>query len=652
MLGVREWWRHLVTLITQTARVWAFALPKVLIAWVGGWLIYQLSIELVAPIQETHPWPAVILFSLGLVCQLAGIIIAIRVAGEPAGLWDKLPPEAARIGREESLVKVVSVALLPFVGVYAAFGGIQSATYSLFIAGAIRSETILNPQSATTILDPRTAQQRLVIGAILVGCYLLRRGLEATADRTGRAFFGLLGALVEGFFAVVLVFGGSRMLGDLANWLRSRVFYGWLDDLGEAFMAWLASFHIVIPEILRLSWQFFSTQLWPLFSEALLQPLLWLAVAGMVFGTYTLSVAELWEQADRAGGHFDALRRRSARLHDLQQRGVHASAGSRRLTLEFFEVFVSDLEDRIVPFIQSLRHVLRVGLPFVGAYALIYALVSSITTASFTLVRKIVGGNYYHFWFQVDPAVDLLSGLLGQPLRLCLLAVAMTLTLKVTNQVNETEAALAAPMPGGAVRAPMPRRRLIGFWTPTLVITLASLLVAGGVIRASELGLGLHQTRVPFGQAAEMMAGQPMQVVEVSAGRQLEVNGQQYPGLQTQALFVGVLLEVVSNQRPVHSLTCELYAPDADGGHVKIDPVVDNVKITGELGFTMRGMFVFERPSDGLVGNQLRCRPYTFFISYEPELIFELGIDAARQGELALQTGVLVVPDDVSEVSR
>lgn len=652
MLGVQSWWRHLVTLISQTFRVWWAVLPKVVIAWTTGWLIYQLSIAVTAPVQETYPWPAVIIFSFGLVCQLAAIIVGIRIAGEPAGLWDKLPPAAAQIGREESLVKVVSVSLLPFVGVYAAFGGIQSATYSLFISGALESTVILNPQAATTILDPRTAQQRLVIGAVLVGCYLLRRGLEATADRTGRWFFGLLGALVEGFFSVVLIFGGSRMLGDLGEWLQERVLYGWLLALGDTFMGWLASFHIVIPQILRVGWEFLATDLWPLLSEAMLQPLLWLAVAGLVYGTYTLSVADLWQKADERDVLSNALIKRNKRLHALQQRSVHASQGSRRVAMEFFEVFVGDLEDRIIPFIQSLRHVLRVGLPFVGAYALLYSVINFLETSSFMVARQIMGGQYFHFWFRVDEGLDLIGGLLSQPLRVSLLAVAMTLTLSVNKKVDAEEAALASDAPGGAIRAPQPRRRMVLYWVPTLAITLASLLAAGGVIRASEAMPSTHQTKVPPGESADIMPGQPMRVVDLGAGQQLEVNDEQPLALRTEALFVGVTIEITSHKREAHSIECTMYSPRADGEWTRTQAAQSRLKTTGQLGYTMRGMYVFERPADGLVGAQLRCQLFAFYISYEPELIFDLGIDEAKQAELAEQTGVLTVPADVEEVAK
>lgn len=614
---------------SQTWRVWRTALPRLLIVWVTGWLIYQASIELTAPIQETHPWPAVIIFSVGLVCHLACIIIGIRLAGEPAGLWEKLPAAAACVGRDEPLLKVVSISLLPFVGVYAAFGGIEQATYSLYISGALESTAVLNPQSATTLLDPRTAQQRLVIGAVLLGCYLLRRGLEAAADRTGRWLFGLLSALVEGFFSVVLVFGGARMLGDLGAWLRSRVFYGWLLDAGAAVLAWLGEFHLVIPRALASAWEFTATVAWPLLVDALLQPLLWLAVAGLVFGTYTLSVAELWQRADERDA-LGAQLRRNRWLHRLQQRAVHASSGSRRVMLQFIDAFVSDLEGRVVPFVQSMRHVLRVGLPFVGAYALIYALVSGLQTLAFYIPMKLIGGHSFNFWRQLEPVMELAGGVLAEPLRMSLLAVAMTATLVVNRPA----------------RPPLAIGRAL-----TALVTLASLLAAGGVVWLADWDAQVDSRQVSFGAAGELISGQPMRVTGLSAGRQLSLGGTEYPGLRTDALFLGVMFEAeTTHVRPVRTVECDLWAQLDDGGWARVLPANDRLKATGQLGFTVRGMFVFERPADGLVGSQLRCRPYSFYLFYEPELVFDLGIDQARQAQLGTQDGVLHVPGDVEEL--
>lgn len=649
MVGVHAWWRHLTTLLQRTWRVWLAVLPKVIFFWVAGWLIYQLSLSLTAPLQEDYPWLTIIIFSSGLIAQLAAIIIGIRLAGEPAGLWDVLPESAARIGRDEPLLRVVSISLLPFVGVYSVFGGIQDATYTMFIYGARESSVVFNPQAATVILDPTTAQQRLTIGLVLVAAYLLRRGLEATADRTGWSLFGLLGALVEGFFSVVLIFGGSRMLGDLGEWLRSRVFYAWLTDFFAGIGDWLAGLHIAIPEFISTAWGFLSGTLWPLALDSVMQPLLWLAVAGLVFGTYTLSIAELWERG-RERGISGSLARISKRVEAIERRGLGASEGSRKVTLEFFEVFVGDLEDRIVPFIQSMRYVLKVGVPFLGAYVLLYSLAQLIAPGVYLIAREIIGGNNFNVWFRILPPIDLLGGIIGEPIRVSLLAVAMTLTLAANKNMEADQDAVDQRSPG-AFRAPIPSEggHRIRRAVPLTLVTIASLLASAGLVRLSDASTSFDSKRIPANTAGEIMAGQTIEVVGLHSGQRVTVDGKLQPGLVTDEVFLGIDLEFVSHNRPLHSLGCQLYAPSGRDWIV-VDSAYDESVVLPQLGFVSRQRLVFERPADGLVGNQLRCRPVTFYTSYEPMAILDLGIDEALAVELGAGSGTLDVPEEELEV--
>ena len=651
MSFARAWWGQLTDLTSQTLRVWWQVLPKILIAWVSGWLVYRVALTLTAPIQETHPWLTVAIFSCGLVTQLAAIIIAIRIAGQPAGLWETLPARAAAIGRDEPLLKVVSLSLLPFVGVYSVFNGINEATYQLFVHGALESSTVLNPQSATTVLDPTTARQRLTIGAVLVASYLLRRGLEAAAERTGRWAFGLGGALVEGFFSVVLIFGGSRMLGDLGIWLRERVFYGWLLEGKDWLLGILASLHIAIPAFLSWLWQAWTLHLWPLITDAMLAPLLWLAVTGLVFGTYTLSAAELWEKG-RQGGFAGPWSRRSRRLARLESRGLSASRGSQTVVLEFVEIFVGDLEARVIPFVQSLRHVLRVGLPFMGAFILLYSLVSAMQPLSYLLMRDLIGGNVFAFWFRVQPPLDLLSGMLGEPLRISLLAVAMTLTLSAVQRSDSSPAAAAHQQAQLAVPPPTRGWPSIGQLVSAIALTLACILAAGALTKVSDSPADTDLRWAAPGETVDLLAGQPMRVTGLDSGTWLEIRGTASPGLVTEAIFLGIDVEMTSRARPVGSIRCELRAAGRDGNPLVVESPVDGHFLTPQLGFTERVRVVFERPVDGLAGSRLHCKPMGFYLAYEPEVVFDLGIDEALQTQLASNAAGMVVPDPQFEVAR
>ena len=635
------WYAHLSDIGSQTFRVWRRVLPKVLIAWTTGWLVHQLTMIATAPLQANHPWLVVILFSFGLVAYLAGIIIGIRIAGEPAGLWDALPASAARIGRDEPLLRVVSISLLPFVGVYSVFGGINEATYSLFIYGA-RQVSLAN--TATSILDPQTADQRLQVAAVLVVCYLLRRGLEATADRTGSTTLGLIGALVEGFFSVVLVFSGTRMLGDFVYWLRVREVWGWFNEIGSLIAGWLSAINELIPEVIGAVWRFLSGTLWPLFTDGIMAPLLWLAVAGLVFGTYTLSAAELWEQGAQSSGR---LKLASQRIAAIEDRGRHASASSRKVTLEFVEIFVGDLEDRIIPFIQSLRHVVKVGLPFMAAYVLLYSVAAGLSALVLMATRAIVGGQEFEVWFYLLPFTELAGGVLGEPVRLSLLAVAMTLTLSA-NRERETDDANIASRAPGLVQAAAPRAQRWSRQLLAVLVTIACLLASGAINHTTDTGVGEDLKPVAPGQFGELVPGQFIAMTAVRAGHQISIDGLPQWALSTDHTFLAIDLLSESRTGRTHAIKCALFMPPRDGVG-EISAILESYLVSPKVGFKVAHTVVFERPSDQLAGAKLHCQPVSLYQSYQPVLVFDLGIDAARETELGAQTGVIEFvtrPDD------
>jgi len=643
MQGIPAWWHYLGRLTKQTFHVWWRVLPKILAAWTGGWLVLNMTMVLTAPLQQDYPWLVVVLFSFGLVGYLAGIIVAIRFAGEPDGLWDRLPPDAVRIGRDESLLRVLSQTLLPFVGVYSVFGGIQDATYKMFIYG---SRAVGEGDAATLLLDPKRPRERLVMIAVLVFCYLLRRCFEAIAERTRFVFFGVLGAMTEGVFSVVLIFGGSRMLGDLGGWMRRREFWGWLLQIGSWLAERLALIHDLIPDFIGLAWNFVFEQVWPLFSEGIMAPLLWLAVAGLTYGTYTLSAADLWQRdaASRA-----SVTGRGRLLAALRQRGRRASSVSRTVTLEFAEVFAGDLEDRIIPFVQSLRHILKVGLPFMGAYVLLYAVSSVLPALVWRLVWFVFGGRKFEFWFRMDMPVDLAAGLFGEPIRLCLLAVAMALTVAAARERSEDGNRIATGTPGPVRPGPAGDRARISRALPLVAVTVASLLASGALVRALPVTSLQQSVRVPAGESQWLYPGEYLSIDQLRAGKQITRDGRLQPMLQTRDLFLAVDVWVENRTADAGSLECRLQAGPKSGLSRPIPPVESSSTSSPGPGFGRIVSLVFERPADALVGSAVRCQVFELYHAHERVLVLDLGIDAERQTQLANRTGPVEVPAEYPE---
>lgn len=211
-----RWWNHARALVVSTATAWWCALPMLICFVLGTWLVRQFALVGTIALQDSQPWLVIVIYSVALVINLAGLIVAIRYAGDACGLWDRLPPKVAAIGRDEPLVRVVSLALLPFIGVYSVFGGIDSLAYQSFVFGSLNNVR-REGSSALRVLNPRTLDEVKVIIAIIVVTYLARRLLEWIGERRDSTAILVLAAFVEGFFNLVLVTGGMAALRSLAG---------------------------------------------------------------------------------------------------------------------------------------------------------------------------------------------------------------------------------------------------------------------------------------------------------------------------------------------------------------------------------------------------------------------------------------------------
>lgn len=629
------WAKYLREMGRDTLRAWSLALPKMIAVLVAGWLCKAVTISVLGPYQERFPWLCIFIFSCGLVAELAGIILAIRFAGDAAGLWDELPPNASRIGRQEPLLKVLSISLLPFIGVYSVFGGIQQSTYELTVQGVLESGSRFNA-TATAILTPHNAKERWIMFAILVGAYVTRRLLEIGAERFKSTLLGVLASLVEGFFSVVVIFGGAALLRRASFWLQDRAVVGWIDSLLGGFNELLGKLHMQLPDFVTACWNFFAEQLWPTFVAGIVQPVLWLAAAGLVFGTYTLSLSELWEKGHES--EHGIVDPRLAKLAALEQKALHASGRTRQTVTEFFEAFWDDLEDRLLPFIEALRHILRVGISFLGAYVLLYAaarLLDEIVTA---LPRFLLGGRPWYVYFGLSPAFDLVHLALAEPIRLALLAVAMKVTVSANRESDEDERITAAGGDDGMTAAVMPAGggRHVQRKLPAVLVALACIITCGIVNRLADAPTPPRKIKAGIGQDAKLGRGQYLQVTQVDASKTVRLAKSEVPGLATEQVNLAVRLTARTEAGQYYTgLNCLLHTTSPEGKLAKTRAIQENGFTMPFSGFQAKDMqLIYERPTTDLVDAKLVCTPRGTFLSYEPVLVFDLGIDQARAEQL------------------
>lgn len=419
-------------LAVDTGRVFWRLLPQLLTLYLAGWLGSELARQVAVGLGRLSAWAALAAFSFSFLFTLVAAVLILRLCGRELGIWAMLPAtETVADGRDTSLTQLLAVTLLPFLGLYAAFGQVQTAASGLaneqIYRGSVFDEgTVLRVVRGMAVLHP----WRLL--GILVGSYLLRRLVEALHERTGWRPLGITGALVESFFLLVGIFGGATVLHRVTDWLEERAFVGWLAALRHRVDGVLALIHDQLPTVVDRLAAFLAGEAGPALWSAVSQPVVWLAVAALVFGTQVLSLADLWRMGRPLTARVTGASRFARHRDKLALRRPAAPPpGVVRTATELKDAFLGDIDDKYLPALHSLRLVLRAGGGFLGAYVLLYGALTILRNYLDRLLHGLIGGREVDFWFVAGPFLDLARAVPLELLRLCLLAVAFRRCLEL-----------------------------------------------------------------------------------------------------------------------------------------------------------------------------------------------------------------------------
>ena len=420
-------------LIVDTGRVWWRLLPMIMGVYLLGWLGTELTVRVAVIAGDISPWLALVLFAFSFVWTLVAAILILTLAGRELGIRQLLPEDEREVDdRDTSLTRLIAVTLLPFLGMYAAFGQVQQAANRLVTQQWVRYGFLSDQQTVLGALYDLASKHLGWLIALIVGIYLSRRFLDYVADRTGLRILRLVVVLIESFFMLMVIMGGIRVFQTFQVWLRNRAVLQWLVEIQNAIARLVM---INVPEIVSRAWALVTDQIWPLVVDVLAQPLLWLAVAALVFGSRVLSLAELWRKgqpyATRIPGATAFARYREKRAF---RRIGPAPRGVRLAASRVQEAFFGDIDDKYLPALHSFRLVLRAGPIFLGCYVFMYNLGIIAQNYLERLLHLIVGGHEGQFWVRWEPVFDLVQDAVVEPIRLCLLAVAFRRCLEIFAQ--------------------------------------------------------------------------------------------------------------------------------------------------------------------------------------------------------------------------
>ncbi|GAB2592997.1 hypothetical protein [Microlunatus antarcticus] len=439
-----------VILVRDTLTVFVRLFPQIMAVWLLGWLGDAVALRVASIVGDESGWGAVVVFSASFLFTLVAIVVILRLCGEELGIRALIPREegVATDDRDSSLSRLVAVTLLPFLGLYSAFGLVDQQAGRLANDQFFRNGILQGGPSVLNSVRGLATEHPWWMVGVLVGLYALRRLVDHLHERTGVGLLGIMTAVVESFFILVVIFGGFVLLRRPRDWLADRQLFAWFDAAGRAVERTLAALHLQLPELLGRFAGFLADPVWPMFWTVVSQPIIWLAVAALVYGSQVLSLADLWRRGKPAAARVVGASRFDRR-GDKRALRPATPPGVARVGSEVREAFLGDLDDKYLPTFHSLRLVLGAGAGFLGAFVLVYTAVVVAQDSVQRLYLTVLGGHDIDFWYRAGPLLDLVDNLPWEPLRLCLLAVAFRRCLELFQQ-RTARATQPSPAPAPA----------------------------------------------------------------------------------------------------------------------------------------------------------------------------------------------------------
>jgi hypothetical protein len=436
-------WTDIRILLVDTTRIWWRMLPKILAIFLFGWFGYQVGLKLAIPAGHVNSWLALVIFSFSFVSKLAAVVLILRLVGNALGVRRLIPrQELEEDDRDTSVTGLLAITLLPFLGIYTAYGLVTKASDQLLIEDFYRSGGALAGANNTIISGLRLngsdvpVSKYVIVISIIVGTYIVRRIVDAIAERTGWRPLGIVGTFIEAFFVLATITAGADIVNQIRFWVTDREFLSWIDRFKDWLADLVAALGIDLPAVLDAVWSFVTDHAWPVISSGLAEPIFWLAIAALIYGSSVISIAELWRAGKPLASRVRVARRVIERASQEASDDRAARAGKAVLG-QVKEAFLGDIDDKYLPTLHSLRLILRAGFSFLGAYVVVYGAQRIAAAAFDLLLTNTIGGHEFSFWLVWLPSYDLIEDMIFEPWRLCLLAVALRRCLIIFRQRAE-----------------------------------------------------------------------------------------------------------------------------------------------------------------------------------------------------------------------
>ncbi|MEH3143245.1 MAG: hypothetical protein PGN37_24420 [Mycobacterium kyogaense] len=410
--------------------------PQLAACYLLGLLGRRGAIELAAWAgYDNDLWASLIMPLAGL-ARLGSYVAMFFVLRSGLPALATLPPRSAR------RVDVFATVIVPFFAIYLAWKMFAEdwIAYEQRALGYRIGQTMTTPGGVD--LHPEALPGGTLTVVLIVTALVLRYVLSRFADLMPRWMIAVRVYVDALWVFLSLSFAASKDVTFFVNpsgWLQQRRIVVWFTDTRAELFS-----HFRPLEIL---WDTVTWTVSTVFGGATI-PLLWLAVAAIVYG---VSMPADWRSAARrvAGQRADLLFERTAtRQKRVRERWSRLSDVRRD---EARDVLLSRLGN-YRPIADSARLILHGGVIALALYVLGYLGLAWLDMAGsfyrpevrtgelFRAVARLLGPHPQAYWDAVRPTLVFLSNLIIEPLRVCLIASTVAYCLEHVRPQSVTAA--------------------------------------------------------------------------------------------------------------------------------------------------------------------------------------------------------------------
>lgn len=428
--------------VLRPFNLWWRYFPQLAALYLLGWLGRKGAIELAAWVGwDNDVWASLIMPFAGM-ARLGSYVAMFLV------LRSAIPALAALPRRSARSVDVFANIIVPFFAIYLA--------WKLFAEDWLEFETVaLDYRIADSVTEALTSSEpstelhpdQLPVGTttwvIIVSALVLRYVLSKLKDKLPGWMIAVRVYVDALWVFLTLSFAASEGVGWVINpmgWIAERRIIVWFNETRAELFSHFAG--------LEALWDALMAVLRTVFGGATI-PLLWLAVAGIVYG---VSMPD-WRRAARrvVGRRADTvIDRAAARRKRLKERGWDVPE-------TFGEKVRSWLLSKLGNYstiVDSARLILHGGVLALSLYVFGYLGLAWLDMSGafyrpevgngylFRFVAWLLGPHPLNFWYGFAETISIASHLIIEPLRICLIASTVAYCLEQLEKEDATTASV------------------------------------------------------------------------------------------------------------------------------------------------------------------------------------------------------------------